>query len=152
MDEPTLFDTQDKPREKTHACPGEGCRVCALLEKPHLPYAGTSGWSGSDTSESRAREADRSGTTSARQSATLELLDGVGEVGMTWSELSQVTGWHHGTASGMLSVLHGAGEIARLQERRARCKVYVLPEYASGRATEAPRARRTACPHCGGAL
>ena len=39
-----------------------------------LPYAGTSGWSGSRTSEERARQEDENGTTSWRQSETLGVL------------------------------------------------------------------------------
>lgn len=147
-----LWADEPDPAKNTHACHGEGCRTCEVLAKPVLPYAGTSGWSGSATSEDRARESDSTGTTGKRQSQVLELLDNVGEVGMTWSELSSITGWHHGTASGVLSVLHGSGDIVRLTEVRARSKVYVLPEYASGRFVEAPRKRRTECPHCGGAL
>jgi len=149
----TLFDPPEQPPTQTHACSGDGCRVCALLTAlPRLPYAGTSGWSGSDTSESRARDADMTGTTARRQVTVLELLDSAGFTGMTWAEVASVTGWHHGTASGTLSVLHAAGDIKRLTEKRARCKVYVLPEHASGRAVEQPRSRKTTCPHCGGHL
>lgn len=110
--------------------------------KPVLPYAGTSGWSGSDTSRARALEADASGVTGRRQRDTLALLDRVGPWGVTWAELSRLLGCHHGTASGVLSVLHKTGRIARLAERRDRCKVYVRPEYVSDRETE-PHGRRT---------
>lgn len=101
-----------------------------------LPYAGTSGWSGTDTSEERARDADESGTTGKRQRRVLAVLEIPQEYGITVTELRGITGWHHGTASGTLSVLHKAGRIARLTDKRERCHVYVLPEYVDGRETQ----------------
>lgn len=109
---------------------------------PVLPYAGTSGWSGSDTSHERALEADSSGVTGRRQRDALAYLDGAGPWGVTWQELGAAMGAHHGTASGVLSVLHKAGRIARLAERRNRCKIYVLPEHVNGRETERHGRRR----------
>jgi hypothetical protein len=106
-----------------------------IVELPLLPYAGTSGWSGSDTSRERAEEADASGVTSARQTIVLELIGATETVGMTWHELTQLTGWHHGLASGALSVLHKTGHLARVTERRNRCQIYVLPQYVNGRET-----------------
>jgi hypothetical protein len=49
---------------------------------------------------------------------------------MTWKELAVETGWHHGTASGVLSVLHicKEGAIVRTYTTRNRCKVYVHQE------------------------
>lgn len=108
-----------------------------------LPYAGTSGWSGSATSRERALEADRSGVTGQRQKDVLAYLAGAGYYGATWPEIADVLDAHHGTASGALSVLHKTGHIARLTERRGRCKVYCLPVYVAGRATE-PHGRRKA--------
>lgn len=58
--------------------------------------------------------------------------------------MSSQTGWHHGQASGVLSVLHKAGRVVRLREVRGRCKVYVLPQFADGRAVEAHGNRRGA--------
>lgn len=106
---------------------------------PALPYGGTSGWSGSETSRERAENADRSGRTSDRQQHVLDLLASNAADGLTWRDLSDLTGWHHGTASGALSVLHKAGAIARLDCRRDKCAIYVLPEYVHGRVTEAYR-------------
>lgn len=118
-------------------------------QKPILPYNGTSGWSGSDTSLERAVRNDTDGTTGKRQKATLELLDGSGAQGMTWKELSDETGWHHGSASGVLSVLHKAGQINRLKTtRRNRCAVYVSAHHTYGRETVQPKIKR--CRHCGG--
>jgi hypothetical protein len=103
------------------------------LRIPLLPYAGTSGWSGSATSQSRAVNADRDGTTSAHQRQALESL----------------SGWPHGTASGVLSVLHKEGVIARLSTSRSRCKVYVLPDYVDGRETEQHGRKPRPCSNCG---
>jgi len=110
-----------------------------LFDLPELPYAGTSGWSGSSTSRNRAIEADKSGKTRDRQQQVLTLLANAGGHGMTWQELSTETGWHHGTASGALSVLHKTDRIARLTEKRNKCKVYVLPDEVNERATEPHR-------------
>lgn len=102
-----------------------------------FPYAGTSGYAaGSDTSEDRARTDDEDGTTTRRQRQVLSALDAGGFTGMTWAELANLTGWHHGQASGALSVLHKSGLISRLAERRGRCAVYVLPEYVDDRPTQ----------------
>lgn len=114
-----------------------------LFSLPDLPYAGTSGWSGTGTSEQRAKEADRTGITGDRQRRVMWFLAGCRTRGATWKELSEQTGWHHGTASGALSVLHKTGRISRLTEVRNRCKVYVLPEWVNGRDTEPHRGNMT---------
>lgn len=101
-----------------------------------LPYAGSSGWSGTDTSHRRAHEDDGDGTTTRRQRITLAALSGAGPGGLTWKELSRVAEWHHGQASGVLTILHMSGRISRLREKRNRCRVYVLPEYVNDRETE----------------
>ena len=123
----------------------------ALLNQPELPYSGTSGHSGTDTSKERALSADRSGKTALRQAQTLNLLAQRKMLGITWKELSEITGLHHGTASGVLSVLHKAGRIARLKESRDGCKVYVDVACIQGRVIE-KQGRKKCCPHCGGNL
>lgn len=142
MSEPSLFESIPDQR---HGHLGERLWV--------TPYNGTSGWSGSDTSRERAEQADADGTTSERQTRVLALLHGAGEEGLTWRELSQLSGWHHGSASGVLSVLHKVGLICRLSQRRNKMKVYVDPEFVAGRETE-PHGRIKAatvhkCSHCG---
>lgn len=107
------------------------------MSEAHLPYAGTSGWSGTETSRQRAEEQDRSGITGARQRAILHDIVNAGASGLTVKELRDITGWHHGSVSACLTNLHKAGAIARLSEVRDRCKVYVAPEYVEGRETEA---------------
>jgi hypothetical protein len=118
--------------------------------KATLPYAGTSGWSGTDTSEDRARRNDSDGTTGRTQTAAMTALGNAGHAGLTWRELAGIMNAHHGTASGALSVLHKAGKIARLSERRDRCKIYVHPDHVWGRETEQHGSNQPhTCPNCG---
>ncbi len=126
-------------------------RSQSLLLMPELPYDQTSGHSGTDTSKARAVEADRSGKTAMRQAQAIDLLNENYERGLTWKEFSLMTGLHHGTASGVLSVLHKAGRIARLKESRNGCKVYVGLNWVQNRVVE-KQGRNKCCPHCGGNL
>jgi hypothetical protein len=130
--------------------------VHVVPEQAVLPYAGTSGHSGTDTSRDRALDADASGKTRDRQNALRGLLRMHQSRGITVKELREQTGWHHGVASSALTNLHIAGDIERLVEKRDRCHVYVLPQYDAGRPTEAYVSRASKvpdhCPHCGGAL
>lgn len=119
---------------------------------PELPYNNSSGHSGTDTSRERANHADRSGKTALRQAQALNLLNARLEHGMTWKEFSELSGLHHGTASGVLSVLHKAGRIARLKESRNGCKVYVDLRCVAGRVIEHQGWKKKSCPHCGGHL
>jgi hypothetical protein len=121
-----------------------------VTQLPLTPYAGTSGWSGSDTSRERAIEQDRNGTTGLRQSQTLLHVRHQAERGLTWKELSEITNWHHGSSSGALSVLHKAGVLVRLTERRNRCAIYVSPEFRNNR--EIAKIKVKTCKHCGGEL
>jgi len=125
--------------------------MSALLNQPQLPYNETSGHSGTDTSRERALHADRSGKTALRQAQALNLLSQREMAGLTWKEFSEITGLHHGTASGVLSVLHKTGRIARLKETRNGCKVYVDVFCVQGRVIE-KQGRKKCCPHCGGNL
>lgn len=101
-----------------------------------LPYAGTEGYAGSETSKQRAQDDVVKGTASKRQRFILILAGRAKEKGITVAELRDST-LHHGRVSGALSVLHKVGKLARLTETRGRCKVYVLPEYVNDRPTEA---------------
>lgn len=109
----------------------------ASANPPKAPYAGTSGWAGSSSSRDRIQRDDANGTTSQRQTQTLEALRTAGTHGLVWKELGDRFSWHHGQASGVLSVLHKEGVICRLKERRRGCQVYLLPEYVNGRETTA---------------
>lgn len=119
---------------------------------PELPYNGTSGWSGTETSRERATQNDSEGTTKSVQVKTLQLLLEAGRRGLNWRELAEVTGLHHGGASGVLSVLHKTNRVERLTEVRNKCKVYVHPLFVEGRNIEQFKSRNRACPHCGGLL
>lgn len=100
-----------------------------------LPYAGTEGYAGSETSLQAARDEVVRGTASKRQRYILILAGRAGERGITVAELRDAS-LHHGRVSGALSVLHKVGKLSRLTEVRGRCKVYVLPEFVNGRPTE----------------
>jgi hypothetical protein len=114
-----------------------------------VPYAGTAGWSGTDTSKLRAQENLISGREENRQVKALALLKNAHTNGMTWKELSDVTGWHHGTASGVLSVLHQSGAIVRLYSARNRSKIYVHQNFKDQVNGETYKKREKLCPHCG---
>lgn len=103
----------------------------------------TSGWSGSDTSQERAKTEDTDGTTHRRQKETLRLVSQHKHHGMTVKELRDVTGYHHGQASSALSVLHKEGLISRLVERREKCHVYVLAGWEEDREVQ-PHGRHRA--------
>lgn len=109
---------------------------CTSYDPPTaLPYAGTSGHSGSSTSRERAERRDSTGLTSATQKALLEVAKREAADGVTVAEARGILDAHHGTVSGALSNLHMEGFLARLAERRNRCQVYVLPEHVEGRET-----------------
>jgi hypothetical protein len=109
-----------------------------------LPYAGETGRSGTGTSAARATARVRSGAAAEQQDAVLELLRRVQRVGVIVKELEKHYGWHHGSASAVLSNLHKVGTLARLENIRDNCKVYVLPEFVDGRETEVFGRRRAA--------
>jgi hypothetical protein len=100
-----------------------------------LPYAGTEGFAGSDTSKQRAITEAVDGVASKRQRFILILAGRAQERGITVAEVRDGS-LHHGRVSGSLSVLHKEGKLARLTESRGKCKVYVLPQYVNGRPTE----------------
>ena len=107
------------------------------IGEPVLPYAGTSGWSGSDTSLARALKADANGETLRNQQAVLLALYKTGRRGLTWFEADTLLGFHHhGKTTGALSALHKKGNICRLTIERKGCKIYVYPEFTDHRATE----------------
>jgi len=118
--------------------------------KPITPYAGTSGWSGSDTSKERAVTEDADGTTTDRQQLIILNLMKAKEQGLTWHEVADLNEWHHGQASGGLSILHKVGLIARLKERRDKSAVYVLPDFINGR--EISERKVKTCKNCGHTL
>ena len=116
---------------------------------PYRPYKGTAGWSGTDTSEARAIDNVKSGREKNYQIVTLKYLKSRGTDGATWKELAAVTGWHHGTTSGVLSVLHQSGAIVRAVKAPNRCKIYVHQDYKDQVIHEVYKKREKLCPHCG---
>lgn len=121
------------------------------FQLPLTPYAGTSGWQGSEASRDRVIEDDANGATSLRQRMSLYRVRTQGARGLTWKELGEIENWHAGQSSGSLSVLHKEGFIYRLKEKRNRCSVYVTEEFINGRETSERKTQDT-CKHCGGRL
>lgn len=114
-----------------------------VLDNPTLPYAGSSGYAGSETSRHRAEVADEVGMTLAVQNLVLELLYHSAYEGLTIAEIRvRIHRKHHGSLSSALSTLHKGGKIERLAQMRVggdsrfKCKIYVDPRYTDGRETE----------------
>ena len=116
---------------------------------PYKPYNGTAGWSGTDTSKARAIDNINSGRELNNQQKALSILKTAALEGITWKELSQQTDMHHGTASGVLSVLHKSGAIVRTIKSRNRCKIYVHQDYKDQVMYEVYVIKEKLCPHCG---
>jgi hypothetical protein len=112
------------------------------MSDPVLPYGGAndpnSGFSGSATSEQRARDDDRKGVTGFRQRRVRDFVYDHGIFGATWHEVSDALGMHHGSASAALSNLHRGGHLVRLNISRYRSRVYVHPDFVGGRTAEPP--------------
>lgn len=91
---------------------------------------GTGGWGGADTSRDRAEHERDSGELSHRLAAILSHLETIGKHdGMTWQELADLTGWHHGRVSSALTNLHKQGLVFTLKKRRGNCHPYVHAEW-----------------------
>jgi hypothetical protein len=123
-----------------------------MSSQPYVPYNGTAGWSGTDTSMQRAIDNIHSGREENNQQKALRLLKLKGTEGLTWKELSTETGWHHGTSSGILSVLHMSGAIVRTYTVRNRCKVYVHQNFKDDVRYEPYKKKEKSCPNCGHTL
>lgn len=122
------------------------------INVPHLPYANTAGWSGTDTSMARAVDNVTSGRELNNQQKALAYIKNAGVFGVTWKELAIEMLWHHGNASGVLSVLHKADEITRLRRTRGRCKIYIsilAAQMNPDMLTESYKKKSKPCPHCG---
>jgi len=90
----------------------------------HAPYVGAS-----DTSRERAQYEDFHGITRERWLLILDLLWQAHTNGLTWSELANITGLHHGQVSGTLSKLHEQGHIVQLLAKRNRSHIYCHAGY-----------------------
>ena len=114
-------------------------RIVGSRNERLYPYAGTSGWMGSETSRQRALLDDSAQLPEKRHELTIEYMHTVGSYGTTWFELADALGWHHGKVSAALTRAHRINAIARLTETRGhgrKSKVYVLVEHVDGRKTE----------------
>jgi hypothetical protein len=80
-------------------------------DEPVTPYAGTSGWSGSEASRDRAERRDHDGSTAALQTRLVVLVARTGSDGLTVDDARRVLPEHHGSVSGALSVLHMVGRV-----------------------------------------
>jgi CTP-dependent riboflavin kinase len=119
------------------------------MSTAYVPYKGTAGWSGTDTSKERALYNLRTGKEYNNQQKALALINDADSAGLTWKELSEHTGMHHGTASGVLSVLHKSGAILRTTKVRNGCKVYMHIAFADLIKHEIYKSKAKLCPHCG---
>jgi DNA-binding MarR family transcriptional regulator len=115
---------------------------------PYRPYKGTAGWSGTDTSKARALNNLLTGREYNNQQKALALLKD-NPAGITWKELSEAANVHHGTASGVLSVLHKAGAILRSANVRNRCTIYYHLQYSDSIINQVYKKKEKLCPHCG---
>ena len=118
------------------------------MSTAYVPYSGTAGWSGTDTSKARAVDNLITRREETNQQKTLSILKQC-PYGLTWKELATLTEWHHGTASGVLSVLHKVGVIIRSTEVRNRCKVYYHPDHADSVIAEVHGNKPRTCTNCG---
>ena len=119
------------------------------MSTAYVPYNGTAGWSGTDTSKQRALYNLRTGKEYNNQQKALALINDADSAGLTWKELSEHTDMHHGTASGVLSVLHKSGAILRTTKVRNGCKVYMHIAFTDLVKHEIYKSKAKLCPHCG---
>ena len=119
------------------------------MSNAFVPYNGTAGWSGTETSKDRALYNLRTGKEYNNQQKALALLKEARANGLTWKELSEHTGMHHGTASGVLSVLHKGYAIIRSHRIRNGCKIYYSIEYSDAVTHEVYKKKQKLCPNCG---
>jgi hypothetical protein len=120
------------------------------MSNAYLPYAGTSGWSGSQTSYERAIANDESGLTSKNQMLFMADLLFTGSDGLTAREWGHLHNLEHQTYSSIPSILHEGGFVERLTMKRGRHQVYVLPEFVNDRETAPHRSKKQhTCSNCG---
>lgn len=99
------------------------------MTDPAVPYSGNGG------SKDRAKHLMKSGKARTHRERILRFLGQKKGKGLTYKEYDEMAGTHHGTSSGMLSVMHQEGLVAMLNERRGGSAVYVLPTWVKGRET-----------------
>jgi hypothetical protein len=92
-------------------------------------YNGTAGFVDRPASRERAYRELENDALSIRQQAVLAYLEDAGKQGMTWKQLSELLGLHHGQISGALSNMHKCGVVFSLVAQRDRCHPYVHAMY-----------------------
>ena len=97
-----------------------------------LGYNETSGYVLRPASQERAWREINDGSLSQRQQDIRIELAMAGVEGMTWKELGDKLGLHHGKISGALSNMHACGAVFMLREQRDRCHPYVHSMYRDG--------------------
>jgi hypothetical protein len=130
------------------------CPLCRRksVDTATLPYAGTSGWSGSQTSFERVKIRDESGMTAKYQKMFLVDLEVAGNAGLTSREWGLLHNLEHQTYSSVPSVLHLGGYVARLTQRRNRHQIYVLPQWVNDRTLSPHKSnvkKIVTCTNCG---
>ncbi len=88
-------------------------------------YNDTAGFVDRPASRERAFREVEDDSLSIRQQAILTYLEGAGTKGMTWKQLSNLLGLHHGQVSGALSNMHKCGVVFMMRQQRDRCHPYV---------------------------
>lgn len=83
----------------------------------------TTGHVARDTSIERAVEESRDGTAADRSLQILGLLR-TNPLGLTWKQVADRLGLHHGQASGALSNLHKTGRVFMLRTKRGKAHPY----------------------------
>lgn len=92
-------------------------------------YNDTAGFVARPASRERAIREVQDGELSARQKTIRVRLATAGAEGMTWKELGEALGLHHGKVSGALSNMHALGAVFMLRTQRDRCHPYVHAMY-----------------------
>lgn len=82
----------------------------------------------------RAVEESRNGTAADRALQILAVLR-ANPLGLTWKEVADKLGLHHGQASGALSNLHKTGRVFMLREKRGRSHPYVHEDFRNAYTT-----------------
>jgi len=90
-----------------------------------LGYTDTGGYVLRPASKERAYREVASGELSVRQHQISVVLQGADLKGMTYKEVGDALGLHHGQSSGALSNMHAAGVVFMLRIQRNRCHPYV---------------------------
>lgn len=101
--------------------------------KPYVPHVQVT------ASRDRATRLAQSGEWTDRKVAILSMVFDACMHGLTWKEIADRTGLHHGQVSAVLSVLHRDGMVFALETTRQRCHPYVHAQWRDEFAAEVRR-------------